>query len=606
MRFRLFFIAVLCLCIIVSCSNPLIKKDGANGVTPLIYEVNLNDRSDDTFKVKLYVDDLTEKNAVYQFASTAPGTYITMDMGRFVRDFQAFDKAGTVLKTEQVSTNQWRILEPEKTSVISYSIAETWDTAVDSNRIYAMCGSSIEDDHVQINGQCVFGYPTGMQARPLKIKLDYPEEWKLGTALDRDQSGYFRATNYDHVVDSPFLLGELSMSELEIGDSKIEIYTYSKTGKVQSEQIMASVDKILHAEADFMNGLPVDRYTFLFHFEDVTLGAWEHSYSSIYAYSEDDFERLLKGTLSEHMAHEFYHIVTPLNIHSEIIEQFNFVTPEPSQHLWLYEGTTEWAAQILQLRANLMDLDTYLKMLGQKLNTSDHFPQDLSLTQLAGKAFSKGYVRLHPNIYMKGAIVTGLLDIRLLELSKGQRGFREVINELAQEYGPDNSFSEENFFTDLAEMTHPEIADFFDKYVIGVESLPLEEYYGKLGIKYSPEVQDNEKAPALGYVVTVMEGKLVVASVTEEMEPFGLKQGDVVVGMNGEEVNLRNARKAYNKVRQLEVGVPYQLTVIREGEEMTLTCEKVMRYKTNKHVFKIDSEANREQLALREAWLKNM
>ena len=34
-------------------------------------------------------------------------------------------------------------------------------------------------------------------------------------------------------------------------------------------------------------------------------------------------------------AHEFFHIVTPLNIHSEIIEHFNFATPTPSQHLWL-------------------------------------------------------------------------------------------------------------------------------------------------------------------------------------------------------------------------------------------------------------------------------
>ena len=605
MRFRLFFIAVLCLHV-VSCSNPLTKKDGTNGVAPLTYEVDLNDRSDDTFKVKLYVDDLTAKNAVYQFASTAPGTYITMDMGRFVRDFQAFDQAGSLLKTEQVSTNQWRIFEPEKTRVISYSIAETWDTAVDSNRIYAMCGSSIEDDHVQINGQCVFGYPTGMQARPLKIKLDYPEDWKLGTALERDPSGYFRATSYDHVVDSPFLLGELSMSELQIGDSKIGIYTYSKTGKVKSEQIMESVEKILHAEAEFMKGLPVDRYTFLFHFEDVNMGAWEHSYSSIYAYKEDDFERLLSGTLPEHMAHEFYHIVTPLNIHSEIIQQFNFVTPEPSQHLWLYEGTTEWAAQILQLRANLMDLDAYLKVLAQKLNNSDHFPQDLSLTELANKAFSRGYVRLHPNIYMKGAIVAGLLDIRLLELSRGQRGFREVINELARQYGPARAFSEENFFHEFTEMTYPEIASFFDMYVMGTEPLPMAEYYGKLGIKYSPEAQDNEKSPALGYGVTVKKGKLVVASVTEEMEPFGLKQGDIVVGMNGEEVNLRNARQARSKVMQLKVGVPYQLTVIREGKEMALTCEKVMLYKTSKHVFKIDLEANAEQLALREAWIKNM
>jgi hypothetical protein len=55
-------------------------------------------------------------------------------------------------------------------------------------------------------------------------------------------------------------------------------------------------------------------------------------------------------------AHEFFHVVTPLNIHSEIIEHFNFVmTPVPSRHLWLYEGTTEWAAHAMQLRAGLED-----------------------------------------------------------------------------------------------------------------------------------------------------------------------------------------------------------------------------------------------------------
>ena len=59
-------------------------------------------------------------------------------------------------------------------------------------------------------------------------------------------------------------------------------------------------------------------------------------------------------------AHEFFHIVTPLNIHSEIIEHFNFVTPVPSQHLWLYEGTTEWAAHAMQLRAGLKSPDEYL------------------------------------------------------------------------------------------------------------------------------------------------------------------------------------------------------------------------------------------------------
>ncbi len=47
----------------------------AQEATPLEYTVNLNDRTGDTFKVTLSVDDLGPENAVYQFASTAPAQW---------------------------------------------------------------------------------------------------------------------------------------------------------------------------------------------------------------------------------------------------------------------------------------------------------------------------------------------------------------------------------------------------------------------------------------------------------------------------------------------------------------------------------------------------
>ena len=43
--------------------------------------------------------------------------------------------------------------------------------------------------------------------------------------------------------------------------------------------------------------------------------------------------------ISDIAAHEFFHVVTPLHIHSEIIENFDFETPVPSEHVWLYEGS---------------------------------------------------------------------------------------------------------------------------------------------------------------------------------------------------------------------------------------------------------------------------
>ena len=194
------------------------------------FYVNLNDRTDDLFKVTLVPEKLSEQNKIFQFASTAPGTYETENIGRYVRSFKAFDKEGNELASNKMSTNQWELEEPDKTSKIVYTIAETWDTPVNENPIAPMCGTSIENDNVLINGQCMFGYFQGMQKTPIKIKLYYPSEWLVGTALKMNKDGFYDAPDYDYVVDSPILLGNLTKSTTKIENTTIDVYTYSKTG----------------------------------------------------------------------------------------------------------------------------------------------------------------------------------------------------------------------------------------------------------------------------------------------------------------------------------------------------------------------------------------
>ena len=111
-----------------------------------------------------------------------------MDIGRFVPRFEAFDAAGKPVPVEQVSVNQWKLSDAPRVRTIRYAIAETWDTKVDRHQVYLMCGTSIEQDHVLINPHAVIGYPTGMQARPIRLRIAYPARWKVGTALPRDRA----------------------------------------------------------------------------------------------------------------------------------------------------------------------------------------------------------------------------------------------------------------------------------------------------------------------------------------------------------------------------------------------------------------------------------
>lgn len=597
---------ILSLLIVFGCT-PGARKHTGGSQGPLIYEIDLTDRADDLFKVKLQVDNLTEANAIYQFAATAPGTYTVMDIGRFIRSFQAFDSTGQIIPTRQLSTNQWQVETPRAVRQIRYDIAETWDTPVDSNQIFLMAGTSIEDDHVQFMGHCVVGYPTGMQGRPLSIRFKYPEEWLAGTALRKDKDGFYMAENYDHMVDSPILLGRLSKAALKVDGTKIEIYTYSKTDQIKSSDILDLTKEVLNSAAEFLHGLPVDHYTFLYFFEDVTQGAWEHSYSSNYVHKEVPSDQLSQSKLPSWVAHEFFHIVTPLNIHSEIIEQFNFVNPEPSEHLWLYEGATEWAANAMQLRSGLMPLEEYLDVMSTKLKTDDRFDKSLSLRDLALQSFKPSGEAEYANIYMRGALVAGLLDIRILELSQGKFGLREVLNKLSKKYGPHQAFPEKQFYQIFADMTFPEINDFFEKFVKSASPLPIQEYYAKLGISYTGEVPTGEEIASAGFQVRpTIHGEISIMQLHEKMLALGLQDGDVIKSYNGQEISLQNARATLTELFTLDTGIPYELIIKRGKDELSFTCEKFMREKIERHVFEVDENATPAQLALRKAWMKNM
>ena len=451
------------------------------------YTVDLNQRGDDVFKVSLAVTGLRKENNVFQFAATAPGTYQTMNMGRYVRNFKAFDAKGRELPVRQLNVNQWELGEPTKTATLRYGIAETWDTPVKELPIYAMCGSSLENDHALINGQTVFGYVQGLQDAHLKIKVEHPKDWQVGTALSRDEAGNYLANDYDHIVDSPILLGQLTKATSDFNGTAVEIYTYSKTGLITSEKLMASMRQMLTAANQFVVNFPVKRYTFLYHFENRDAGAWEHSYSSEYVMKEEAFTPEFGKRITDIAAHEFFHIITPLNIHSELIESFNFVTPTPSEHLWLYEGTTEWAAHAMQLRGGMYSLTEYLAVLQEKLLYNDYYDKNVSLSQLSLTSFTPEGQKQYGNIYQRGALVASLLDLRLLQLSGGKRGLREVVNELSGKYGPSRAFPEKDFFQIFTQMTYSEIGDFFGRYVRGTEPLPVKEYFATIGIDYEAE-----------------------------------------------------------------------------------------------------------------------
>jgi len=605
MRKLLIIIPILYL---AGCSSKHITSDQA---PQIIYNIDLTNSEDDVFHVTVLTSNLTTENNIYNFAATAPGTYQVMDFGRYVKTFNAFDKDGNKLSTKNISTNMWEIADASKLAKLEYDIEDTFDSEIKKNIPAPLCGSGIDKNFIVMNTFSVLGYFEGLQSNPAKLKVDYNSDWTIGTALPLDEGGYYYAETYDRLADSPILIGELTFAATKVGEIDVEVYVFAIDTAIYAKKILALADDVLQSSYEFIGYAPVESYKFLMLLlsreyysthQLMAAGALEHSYSSLYVQPATEQEL---PHLRSTMAHEFMHILTPLNLSSEIIHTYNFAVPTASEHIWLYEGVTEWISDIMQLRGGLITTEEYLNQFSRKLRINDDFNPNISLSKMSLEVYVDSVKPQFFNFYNRGAATAALLDIRLLELSNGKRGLREVYLDLLERYGKDRPFPEDSFFDIFVEMTYPEIEDFINDYIRGSEPLPFVEYMAMLGFSYTEEKISEDSRPSIGVSISVNEeGELFLIGIEDEARKFGMVDGDILVRVLGEEINMKTARGIFEKVHEMSVGDLYEIVVRRDGNEITLNGELLQR--KTRHVFQEMKKLTLKQQAMRESWMNNL
>jgi len=259
----------------------------------------------------------------------------------------------------------------------------------------------------------------------------------------------------------------------------------------------------------------------------------------------------------------------------------------------------------MQLRGGLIDHKKFLDDISEKMNSNDRFDPDYSLTEMSLESYTPKGNNAFINFYKKGALTATLLDIKLLELSGGKRGLREVFLELLKEFGRYKPFSEKDFFKTFANRTYPEIEQFINDYIKGSNSLPLAEYFAKLGFKYIPEIPSSDTRPTFGTDIRLnSDNQIIISNLTKEAEENGLKDGDIVKSVMGEAFTMQSARNIMMKVMQKKIGDTADVVIVRDGKEISLET-KLLQRKTY-HTFVEMENHTEDQKKLREAWSINL
>ena len=570
------------------------------------YTVDFTNQND-AFNVSVLTPSLSESDNVYSFVSYAPGVHQPLDFGRFIKSFKVFDVDGNELITHKISINDFRILEPTKVASIVYEIDDSFDMSADYHPIYPMSGTGINEGYIIINPHGVFGYFHNLKDSPINLTLKLLGDPFVGTALNQNRSGVYEIESYYHLTDSPILIGEsLSYATTLIDEIKVEAFVYSPTDEINAQLVLDDALPILNAAKDFIGYSPVDRYTMLMYFasnSDIAAmpvfragGALEHSLSSTYALpARPEYLPYLKNII----AHEYMHILSPLHLHSNVLANFDYSNPvSEDQHVWLYEGVTEWVSYKMQVNSGGVTFDDYLNYLSEKAKNNMDYNAEYSLTRISREWSTDEGNKQYGNIYQLGSLTAAMLDIKLLELSNGKKGLREVYLEMIKKYGKGNPFDNETFFDTLVDMTYPEIDEFLENHIKQNTPFDYEKQMKAVGINYYPRKLNKDEESTMGLKVQPNHmGQAIIESFYEEYNGTELKVGDLITHINDIELNHSSFREVIRDLKAMKIGSDYNLDIIREGNPMKI--KEILYAKYDLHVFEVDESASRKAKKLR-------
>jgi predicted metalloprotease with PDZ domain len=587
------------------------------------FSVNLENCKDDKLEIELIPPALDQETIIYRLPKMVPGTYDIYDFGRFVSDFKAMDENGALISYEQIDKNSWKITNAGKLKKISYKVEDTWDSDILEKFVFEPGGSNFEaNKNFVLNAHCLFGFFDGMLKTPYVINVTHPAGFYGTSSLTevdyKENTDIYSVPDYYQLQDSPIMYNIPDTTILNVGGAEIIISLYSPTKVTTSKAIADKITEILLAQKEYLGGtLPIKKYAYLIYLTPVagrsgTSGALEHSCSSMYFLPEME-EDYLAQTIKNVSAHEFFHIVTPLNIHAEQIGNFDYNDPQMSEHLWLYEGTTEYAAGLVQIKYGSMSVDDYLRIIEDKMAMAQEYNDSLPFTVLSSQCLTK-YRDQYNNVYQKGALIGLCLDLKLRSLSNGKYGLQELMKDLSVHYGKEKSFKDEELFAQIVKLTYPEIGVFFKDHVAGSIPLPIEESLALAGVEFAGV--SKVKEITLGGVSIGLNpaNNHLIALNTAQMDDFGkalgYQENDEIIKFNGKKLTIDNAQIVLSEYMQrVKEGDKLNVIVLRKKSENS----KARKVKLHSKVFAVipvrrsnlvlTSNPTSKQFQVRNSWI---
>lgn len=592
----------------------------------IIAKIDLINVVEDKVNVVLDPATFTTDTISFFIPKTVPGTYSDDNYGKYIEQFKALDYEGRELKVDKLDENTWRIVNAKDLDKVDYWVNDTYDTENEvSEPVFSPSGTNIlKGKNFMLNLHGFVGYFDGLQEIPYSLEISAPDGLEPVTSLfkgiqdvNRPETDVFVANRYFEVIDNPIMYSSPSIETFQVNDIEVTLSVYSPNGHFTAAALKAGMEKMMRGQKAFLGDInSTKHYTIILYLSNMEdndatgFGALEHHTSTVVVMPEQISKERLEEAIFDTVAHEFFHIVTPLTIHSNEIQYFDFNHPKMSMHLWMYEGTTEYFANLFQIQQGLIGEEDFYQRLMEKVERSKTYDDSMSFTVMSKNILEEPYKENYINVYEKGALINMALDINLRELSGGEKGVLWLMKELSKKYGDSKPFEDGELIDEIVAMTYPEIRGFFDSHVIGGTPIDYDVYWKKVGLVatgqerstdyfFDGEIPYIDVDPANDNAIFVREG----IPLNSFFNSLGAQGGDIIKSVDGKLTNLVNIRLLIGQSLNWDPDKEIVMVVQRGDKEITLTGKVGVPTMDVVNLVPVEG-ASDKQLRLREAWLK--
>ncbi|MFL1012272.1 M61 family metallopeptidase [Flavisericum labens] len=597
---------------------------------PIEATINLSNITNDKAPVTINPGRFTVKTVTYRLPRVIQGTYSVSNFGKYVDEFKAYDYSGNQMEVSKIDDNSWVIENAKKLDKVTYFVNDTYDIeeegGIGKEQPFSPAGTNIEPKNYVLNLHGFVGYFDSLKSNQYKLNVTADADFARTSALQNTNSktsedgkwitSTYIAPRYFDITDNPMMYGNLDVEEFQVGDIKIVLSVYSPNQMHTAASLKETIYKMMQAQKAYLgdiNATPrYDIYLYLSDGQDDSpkgYGALEHHTSTVVVLPELMDEQELADAMIDVVSHEFFHIVTPLSVHSEDVHYFDYNNPTFSKHLWMYEGVTEYFSTLFQIDQGLVTEEKFYHEIYSKIQASKQLNDAMSFTIMSENVLKEPYKDQYLNVYQKGALIGMCIDIIMREESNGQRGILSLMKELSNKYGKNKPFEDDKLISEITEMTYPSVGEFLNSYVAGDIPINYNDFFEKVGLEVGEGKVEANYIVMNGAPIVSGDGQKGIIFFTDKVlkNSFWKEQGaqpnDIIKSIDGTEVTMQNANQVLQQVFMWKPGRDIEVKLERDGEEVLIKTTTTQGYTEGERIIE-NPNATENQKALRKAWLK--